>query len=75
MCILIAGGGPAGLVLAHALYESGLTSGQLEIVVLERRPAIVEPAGNCLGLYGHAVRVLTQLGGGWRLLCRGAASA
>lgn len=62
--ILIAGGGPAGLVLAHALRESGLTSTQLEVVVLERRPAIVEPSGNCLALHPPTLRVLDQLGGG-----------
>lgn len=56
--ILIAGGGPAGLVLGHALLKAGID----DFVILERRPDAVEESGAALGIWPHCVRVLDQLG-------------
>ena len=60
MRIIIVGAGPAGLVLAHALVLAGID----DFVVIERRKAVVEASGACLGLWPHSVRVFDQLGNG-----------
>jgi 2-polyprenyl-6-methoxyphenol hydroxylase-like FAD-dependent oxidoreductase len=58
MRIIIAGAGPAGLVLAHALLAVGLD----DFVVLERREDVVETRGAVLGFWPHGLRILDQLG-------------
>lgn len=55
--IVIAGGGPTGLCLAHALLKADIS-----FTILERRPEIVEFTGAALGVWPHNVRVLDQFG-------------
>jgi 2-polyprenyl-6-methoxyphenol hydroxylase-like FAD-dependent oxidoreductase len=57
MRIIIAGGGPAGLVLGHALSKASI-----DFVILEKRYELIEASGAALGLWPHSVRVLDQLG-------------
>ncbi|KAI1498028.1 hypothetical protein F5X99DRAFT_342979 [Biscogniauxia marginata] len=56
-CVIIAGGGPTGLTLAHSLTKAGI-----EFVVLERRPTIVEDVGASLVISPESLRVYSQLG-------------
>lgn len=55
--VIIVGGGPVGLIAAHALSGAGI-----DFVVLERRPNVVEDVGASLVLIAHNLRVLAQLG-------------
>ncbi|KAM7200699.1 FAD-dependent monooxygenase sdnN [Naviculisporaceae sp. PSN 640] len=55
--IVIVGGGPAGLVAAHALHHAGI-----DFVVLERRQSVVDPSGASVVLSPPAMRVLSQFG-------------
>ncbi|GAD93915.1 hypothetical protein ANI_1_936034 [Paecilomyces variotii No. 5] len=55
--VIVIGGGPVGLVAAHALFLAGI-----DFVVLERRPAIVEDKGASLIVHPHSLRVLHQFG-------------
>jgi 2-polyprenyl-6-methoxyphenol hydroxylase-like FAD-dependent oxidoreductase len=55
--VVIVGGGPVGLCLAHALSHAGI-----EYVLLERRDSVVEESGFGIALWPHGVRILDQLG-------------
>jgi 2-polyprenyl-6-methoxyphenol hydroxylase-like FAD-dependent oxidoreductase len=55
--VIIVGGGPAGLIAAHALSHAGI-----DFVVLERRPDIIEDVGAGLVLGSQSLRVMSQLG-------------
>lgn len=55
--VIVVGGGPMGLTVAHALYLAGI-----DFVVFERRPAIVEDKGASLVVYPHTFRVMHQFG-------------
>lgn len=55
--VIVIGGGPVGLVAAHALSKAGI-----DFVVLEGRPQIAEDVGASLVLISHNIRVLAQLG-------------
>lgn len=54
--IIIVGGGPVGLVAAHALSAAGL-----DFVLLERRDTVVGADGTSLAIYPHTLRVMDQL--------------
>jgi 2-polyprenyl-6-methoxyphenol hydroxylase-like FAD-dependent oxidoreductase len=58
MKVIIAGSGPAGLVLAHCLLKAGID----DFVILERRKNPIDETGAGLGLWPHTVRILDQLG-------------
>lgn len=55
--VIIAGGGPAGLIAAHSLSKAGI-----DFVVLERRPEVLEDVGASLVVFPHNMRVLSQFG-------------
>lgn len=55
--VIIVGGGPIGLIAAHALHQAGI-----DFIVLERRNSIVEDSGASIVLYPQTFRVLHQLG-------------
>ncbi|CAG8061412.1 unnamed protein product [Penicillium salamii] len=55
--VIIIGGGPIGLLAAHALYRAGI-----DFVLLERRQSIVEEQGASIVLYPQTFRVMHQLG-------------
>lgn len=60
--VIIVGGGPTGLVLAHALYQAGL-----DYTLLERSSTIPDPEtnndnGTSLLLWPDSARILDQLG-------------
>jgi 2-polyprenyl-6-methoxyphenol hydroxylase-like FAD-dependent oxidoreductase len=55
--VIVIGGGPIGLIAAHALYRA-----DIDFVVLERRATIVEDKGASLVLYPTTFRVMYQLG-------------
>ncbi|KXG51858.1 Monooxygenase, FAD-binding [Penicillium griseofulvum] len=55
--VIVVGGGPIGLIVAHALHRA-----DIDFVVLERRPAVVEEKGASLVLYPTSLRVMHQLG-------------
>lgn len=59
MCfkVIIAGGGPTGLVAAHALYLAGI-----DFVVLERRDSVIDPSGASVVLSPPSMRILSQFG-------------
>ncbi|KAJ5597941.1 FAD binding domain-containing protein [Penicillium hordei] len=65
--VIVVGGGPVGLAVAHALHLAGI-----DFLVLERRPAIVEDKGASLIVHPHTLRVLHQFGVLEKLLPRGA---
>lgn len=65
--VIIVGGGPVGLAAAHALHLA-----DIDFVILERRPAIVEDKGASLIVHPHTFRVLHQFGILDDLLQRGA---
>ncbi|KAI7779280.1 hypothetical protein LA080_001043 [Diaporthe eres] len=61
--VIVVGGGPNGLVLAHALHQAGI-----DYTLLERSPIIPNPNNNndedgtSLVLWPHSARILDQLG-------------
>ncbi|KAF4965719.1 hypothetical protein FSARC_6502 [Fusarium sarcochroum] len=55
--VIVIGGGPVGLVAAHALYKAGI-----DFVVLERRENVVLDLGAALVLAPQNMRVMHQLG-------------
>lgn len=55
--IIIVGGGPSGLSLAHALIKANIS-----FTLLERRPEVVQNSGASIGIWPHNVRVLDQFG-------------
>lgn len=55
--VIVVGGGPVGLVAAHALSRAGI-----DFVVLESRSSIVLDAGSNLVINPMGLRVLGQLG-------------
>ncbi|KAI0852915.1 FAD/NAD(P)-binding domain-containing protein [Daldinia vernicosa] len=55
--VVVVGGGPVGLTMAHTLSKAGI-----EFVVLERRPSVFEDAGASLVIGPHGMRVFKQLG-------------
>lgn len=55
--VVIIGGGPVGICLAHAL-----THADIDYVLLEQRDSVVEESGATLALWPHGVRILDQLG-------------
>lgn len=65
--VIIIGGGPVGLTAAHALYLA-----DIDFVVLERRPEILEDKGASLIVHPHTMRVFHQFGILDDLLPRGA---
>lgn len=54
---IIIGGGPVGLLMAHALNHAGI-----DWVILEREPQIPSPSGASVCLWPHSLRLLDQLG-------------
>ncbi|KAJ5951712.1 Monooxygenase FAD-binding [Penicillium vulpinum] len=55
--VIVIGGGPIGLIAAHALLRA-----DIDFVVLERRTSIVEDKGASLVIYSTTFRVMHQLG-------------
>ncbi|KAI0171961.1 FAD/NAD(P)-binding domain-containing protein [Hypoxylon sp. FL1284] len=55
--VIIVGGGPVGLTMAHTLSKAGI-----DFVVLERRPTIGEDRGASIIIHPHGLRVLSQVG-------------
>lgn len=55
--VVVVGGGPVGLTMAHTLSKAGI-----EFVVLERRPSIFEDVGASLVVSPHGMRAFKQLG-------------
>lgn len=54
---IVIGGGPVGLIAAHALARAGI-----DFLLLESRPEIVINTGSDLVLSSSGMRVLNQLG-------------
>ncbi|KAF5529108.1 FAD binding domain-containing protein [Fusarium mexicanum] len=55
--VIVVGGGPVGILTAHALYQAGI-----DFIVLEQRSEIFEDIGASLIVSPHNVRVFHQLG-------------
>lgn len=55
--VIVVGGGPVGLTLAHSLAKAGI-----DYVVLERRRNIAEDEGASLVVAPHGMRALAQFG-------------
>lgn len=55
--VVIAGAGPVGLVLAHALFAAGI-----DFLCLDKRDSLFEDAGASIVLLPHTLRVLSQFG-------------
>ncbi|KAJ4256003.1 hypothetical protein NW762_009077 [Fusarium torreyae] len=55
--VVVIGGGPVGIVAAHALHKAGI-----DFIVLEQRTDIFEDAGASLIVSPHNLRVFHQLG-------------
>lgn len=55
--VIIVGGGPAGLGLAHCLSKAGI-----DYVVLERSEEICNSDGASLAMWPHNGRIMDQLG-------------
>ncbi|KAL6406611.1 hypothetical protein AUP68_09411 [Ilyonectria robusta] len=55
--VVIVGGGPVGLCLAHSLSLAGI-----DYILLEGRSTVVEKTGLGLALWPHGVRILDQIG-------------
>lgn len=54
---IIVGGGPVGLLMAHALNRAGI-----DWIILERDSQIPGPSGASVCLWPHSLRLLDQLG-------------
>ncbi|KAM0540894.1 hypothetical protein ACHAPJ_013460 [Fusarium lateritium] len=55
--VIVIGGGPVGIIAAHALHKAGI-----DFIVLEQRTNIFEDAGASLIVSPHNLRVFYQLG-------------
>lgn len=55
--VIVVGGGPVGLTVAHILSRAGI-----EYIVLEQRSLIKVDVGASLALWPQGLRVLSQLG-------------
>jgi len=55
--VIIIGGGPVGMYLAHALQQTGI-----DYVLCEKRDAIPPPTAFGLFLWPHGMRLLHQIG-------------
>lgn len=55
--VIIVGGGPVGLLSAHALHKAGI-----DFVLLERRDTCQTHQGSSIGLFPPTMRVMDQLG-------------
>lgn len=55
--VIIIGGGPTGLIAAHALSRA-----QIDFVVLEAQSIIAKDVGASLVMMSYSIRVLSQLG-------------
>lgn len=55
--VIIVGGGPVGLLTAHALHKAGI-----DFVLLERRDTCATHQGSSIGLAPPTMRVFDQLG-------------
>lgn len=55
--VIVIGGGPTGLIAAHALSKAGI-----DYVVLEAQPIVAKDVGASLVMMSYSVRVLSQLG-------------
>ncbi|KAL7811681.1 FAD/NAD(P)-binding domain-containing protein [Trichoderma aethiopicum] len=55
--VIIIGGGPVGLIAAHALYKAGI-----DFVILECSNEVAVDVGACLSILPPSLRVLHQLG-------------
>lgn len=55
--VIIVGGGPAGLGLAHCLHKAGI-----DYILLERSEEICNNDGASLALWPHNGRIMDQLG-------------
>lgn len=55
--VVVIGGGPTGLIAAHALSQAGI-----DFVVLEAQPVIAKDVGASLVMMTYSIRVLAQLG-------------
>ncbi|KAI1482440.1 FAD/NAD(P)-binding domain-containing protein [Daldinia eschscholtzii] len=55
--VVVVGGGPVGLTMAHTLSKAGI-----EYIVLERRPTVFEESGASLVIGPHGMRAFKQLG-------------
>jgi 2-polyprenyl-6-methoxyphenol hydroxylase-like FAD-dependent oxidoreductase len=54
---IIVGGGPVGLIMAHALSKANI-----DFVLVEKRDTISTWTGAALSMWGHGMRILHQLG-------------
>lgn len=55
--VIVIGGGPTGLIAAHALSKAGI-----DYVVLEAQPLLAKDVGASLVMLTYSIRVLSQLG-------------
>lgn len=55
--VIVVGGGPVGLTIAHTLSKAGI-----DFIVLERRPMIGEDGGASIILSPHGLRIMAQVG-------------
>lgn len=55
--VIIVGGGPVGLYLAHAL-----TAADIDFVILEQQPTVLNYSGALIFTWPQSVRLLDQIG-------------
>jgi 2-polyprenyl-6-methoxyphenol hydroxylase-like FAD-dependent oxidoreductase len=55
--VIIIGGGPVGLAMAHCLRLAGI-----EYVLFEQRATVIDKEGAAISLMPHVVRLLHQFG-------------
>lgn len=55
--VIVVGGGPVGLVAAHALYLAGI-----DFVLLEKRDSVTDNTGASVVLAPPSLRILSQFG-------------